>query len=168
VSPSPSFDFTRLGPRVPALFISPWIERNTVVHGPSGPRPNSQFDHASLHATLKLMFNLTSFLTARDAWAGTFDGVFSSRSSPRTDCPVTLPAPRPLAHRKRATGHEPLSDLQRQMVGIAAALNDAKVPADMTAAQGALFVRRMVNRFFNKNMYPQEEWSSAWDWNADA
>ena len=155
---SPTFDFTRLGPRVPALFISPWIDSGALVHGPTGPKPDSQFDHASVHATLKLMFNLTSFLTERDAWAGTFEAIFSNRTSPRTDTPVTLPDPIPLGHRKRLTGAEPMSGLQKELVGIAAAVNGiTEVDNSMTVAQGARFVRQMVNLYFGRNMYPADE-----------
>jgi hypothetical protein len=39
---------------------------------------------------VKKLFNLPGpFLTARDAWAGTFDGVVSL-TAPRTDCPCKL------------------------------------------------------------------------------
>ncbi|KAE9463019.1 hypothetical protein C3L33_05071, partial [Rhododendron williamsianum] len=93
VGPEPyNFQFDRLGVRVPVIMISPWIERGTVLHGPSGPFPTSEFEHSSLPATVKKIFNLKEFLTKRDAWAGTFEGVLSL-SSPRTDCPVTLPEP---------------------------------------------------------------------------
>jgi phospholipase C len=61
-----------------------------VVHGPNGPYPSSQFEHSSIAATVKKLFNLKSdFLTKRDAWAGTFEDVVQNRSSPRTDCPGT-------------------------------------------------------------------------------
>lgn len=59
---------------------------NAVLHGPSGPYPSSEFEHSSIPATVKKIFNLKEFLTKRDAWAGTFEGVLS-RTSPRTDCP---------------------------------------------------------------------------------
>jgi phospholipase C len=166
VSDSPAFDFTRLGPRVPAIFISPWIERNTVVHTPNGPTPTSQFDHASLSATMKTMFNLTSFLNRRDAWAGNFDTIFSSRTTPRTDCPMKLPEPIPLGHRKILTGNEPLSQLQEELAHLAAALNGmTDIPENMTKYQASRFVRKMVNRFFGRNMYPANEWDPAEDWN---
>jgi phospholipase C len=87
VSPAPFFfKFDRLGVRVPAMFISPWIEKGTVVHRPKGPDPTSEFEHSSIPATVKNIFNLKSFLTKRDAWAGTFDSVLT-RDTPRTDCP---------------------------------------------------------------------------------
>lgn len=65
-----------------------WNDDYAVVHGPSGPHPTSQFEHSSIPATVKKIFNLKGFLTKRDEWAGTFDVVIN-RSSPRIDCPGT-------------------------------------------------------------------------------
>ncbi|CAA6669673.1 unnamed protein product [Spirodela intermedia] len=74
VGPEPfNFRFDRLGVRVPAILISPWIEKGTVLHEPSGPYPSSQYEHSSIPATVKKIFNLREFLTKRDAWAGTFE-----------------------------------------------------------------------------------------------
>ena len=42
------FNFDRLGVRVPAILVSPWIPRNTVV--------NRVFDHASIPATVTKFF----------------------------------------------------------------------------------------------------------------
>ncbi|GAA0143708.1 phospholipase [Lithospermum erythrorhizon] len=67
------FGFDRLDVRVPTILISPWIERGTVLHEPSGPYPTSEFEHSSIPATVKKMLNLNEFLTKRDSWAGTFD-----------------------------------------------------------------------------------------------
>lgn len=66
-----------------------------VVHGANGrPFPTSEFEHSSIPATVKLLFNLTSpFLTKRDEWAATFDSILRTRSDPRTDCPGWLPPP---------------------------------------------------------------------------
>lgn len=63
-----------------------FVREKTVFHGPSGPEPTSQFEHSSIPATVKKIFNLKEFLTKRDAWAGTFEGVLN-RQTPRTDCP---------------------------------------------------------------------------------
>jgi len=57
-----------------------------VLHEPSGPFPTSQYEHSSIPATVKKIFNLPEFLTKRDAWAGTFEGLLTL-STPRTDCP---------------------------------------------------------------------------------
>ncbi|KAK3003683.1 hypothetical protein RJ639_018453, partial [Escallonia herrerae] len=83
------FKFDRLGVRVPTIVVSPWIEKGTVVHGPKGsPSPTSEYEHSSIPATVKKIFNLTSpFLTKRDEWAGTFEGIIQTRTQPRTDCP---------------------------------------------------------------------------------
>lgn len=59
---------------------------HAVLHGPSGPSPTSEFEHSSISATVKKIFNLKDFLTKRDAWAGTFEGVIN-RNTPRIDCP---------------------------------------------------------------------------------
>lgn len=59
-----------------------------VISKTRGPAPNSEFEHSSIPATIKKMFNLSSnFLTHRDAWAGTFEQVVAELTSPRTDCP---------------------------------------------------------------------------------
>ena len=70
-----------------------------VIHEPVGPTPDSQFEHSSIPATVKKLFNLKSnFLTKRDAWAGTFENYFKLRDSPRDDCPGLLSSPGSLVH----------------------------------------------------------------------
>ncbi|CAD6335133.1 unnamed protein product [Miscanthus lutarioriparius] len=115
------FGFDRLCVRVPALLVSPWIEPGTVLHRPSAPYTTSEFEHSSIPATVKKLFNLRSFLTKRDAWAGTFDCVLT-RDTPRTDCPLTLPEPVKL-RRTAAAEHAPLSEFQEELVQLAAVLN---------------------------------------------
>lgn len=122
IGPDPfKFKFDRLGVRVPALFISPWIERGTVLHKASGPEATSQYEHSSIPATVKKIFNLPHFLTKRDAWAATFD-VLLTRSTPRTDCPETLPEPVKLRE-AGANEQAELSDFQVELVQLAATLN---------------------------------------------
>jgi len=55
------FGFDRLGLRVPAILVSPWVGEGVADH--------TTYDHTSLPATLKTMFGLPSFLTARDSAA---------------------------------------------------------------------------------------------------
>ncbi|KAK2976737.1 hypothetical protein RJ640_018210 [Escallonia rubra] len=59
------FKFDQLGVRVPTIVVSPWIEKGTVVHGPKGsPSPTPEYEHSSIPATVKKIFNLNSpFLT---------------------------------------------------------------------------------------------------------
>jgi phospholipase C len=73
----PPFDFTRLGVRVPAILISPFVQKGAIDH--------TLYDHSSVVATARKLFLAnwqTHFLTKRDQQANTFD-----------DC-VTLTAPR--------------------------------------------------------------------------
>ncbi|KAI5063893.1 hypothetical protein GOP47_0020563 [Adiantum capillus-veneris] len=124
IGPPPfNFTFHRLGVRVPAFFISPWINKGTVLHEPNGPASSSQFEHSSMPATVKKLFNLPSdFLTERDAWAGTFDSLVSERTSPRTDCPEELPSP-PWSLRHGSTNdNRTTSEFQQELVELAAAI----------------------------------------------
>ncbi|KAJ6804364.1 non-specific phospholipase C3-like [Iris pallida] len=154
IGPEPFyFKFDRLGVRVPAIFISPWIEAGTVVHRPSGPYPSSEFEHSSIPATVKKIFNLKNFLTKRDEWAGTFDTVLT-RTTPRTDCPVTLPEPKKLRSTKAAEDRN-LSDFQKELVQMAAVLNGDyardvfpdRLVEEMTVAQAASYVLEAFDTF---------------------
>ena len=87
----PAFDFRRLGLRSGAMLISPLVERGSVFQEPRGPFATSQFELTSVPATIKRLFNLSSFLTKRDAWAGSFDELLADR--PRQDTPLHLPEP---------------------------------------------------------------------------
>ncbi|GJN22629.1 hypothetical protein PR202_gb10214 [Eleusine coracana subsp. coracana] len=158
VSPAPFFfKFDRLGVRVPTMFISPWIDKGTVLHRPaSGPYPTSEFEHSSIPATVKKIFNLNSFLTKRDAWAGTFDTVLT-RDTPRKDCPLTLPEPVKLRSTD-AVEHSPLSEFQQELVQLAAVLNgdhakDAyphKLVDGMTVAQAANYCNDAFKAFLDE------------------
>ena len=122
--------YTWLGLRSPSLLISPWISKGKVIHEPDGPYPDSQYEHSSISATLKNLFGLPNFLTARDAWAGSLENELDVVGEPRTDCPMHLPDPPAAAvdvqHFQGAThGGVETSDLtrrhKRRMEGLAAA-----------------------------------------------
>jgi len=49
------FQFDRLGVRVPAILVSPWIPRHTVVPGAGAP-DGRIFEHASIPATVTKLF----------------------------------------------------------------------------------------------------------------
>lgn len=74
----PAFGFDRLGVRVPAVLVSPFIEKGTIV--------TDVFDHASLSATArKVLIGAgwqDTYLTKRDRDANTFEAVLT-RSAPR-------------------------------------------------------------------------------------
>jgi phospholipase C len=77
-------DFTRLGVRVPAVLVSPWIEPGTVLRASSFEHP---FDHSSIPATLRALFSpRLRPLTKRDENAATFHAVVDTpRTSPRSN-----------------------------------------------------------------------------------
>ncbi|XP_040986204.1 non-specific phospholipase C6 [Juglans microcarpa x Juglans regia] len=149
------FKFDRLGVRVPTIMVSPWIKKGTVISGPKGPAPNSEFEHSSIPATIKKMFNLSSnFLTHRDAWAGTFEQVVGELTSPRTDCPETLPDVAPLRTTEAKEDSE-LSEFQSEVVQLAAVLNGdhflSSFPNEMTSKMNVKaahdYVKGAVARF---------------------
>lgn len=157
VGPAPyNFQFDRLGVRIPAIMISPWIEKGTVLHGPSGPYPTSEFEHSSIPATVKKIFNLKEFLTKRDEWAGTFESVIS-RESPRTDCPVTLPEPVRLREAE-AKEDAKLTDFQKELVQMSAVLGGDhkkdiyphKLVEDMTVTTAVDYVQDSFKKFLDE------------------
>ena len=85
------FDFTRFGPRVPTVLVSPLIPAGSVHRVAEDGTP---FDHTSILATLEHRFDLKP-LTARDAAAPDVGGVLTLTTA-RTDDPlagVTAPTP---------------------------------------------------------------------------
>ncbi len=144
VSTNPPFDFTRLGVRVPAIIVSPWVAKGAV--------DSTLYEHASIPATLRELFGLPGSLTRRDAAANTFERNLS-QAKPRGDTPAMLPVPgepgvikrlRELlhmdAHEQAQLGklalekesHAPLTLFQQSLVELADRLNkdsNAGVPA---------------------------------------
>jgi phospholipase C len=73
------FPFDLLGPRVPAVLISPWIDQLTI--------DTTVYDHSSVLATVGKLFDLdVAPLGKRVQAANTFEGILR-RTSPRTDLP---------------------------------------------------------------------------------
>lgn len=79
------FGFDVLGPRVPAIIVSPWVEPNSVFRAPG----DAPFSATSLPATVLRWLGIPKArwgLGDRVAASPTFEAVFQ-RSSPRTDLP---------------------------------------------------------------------------------
>ncbi|MCE9579537.1 MAG: phosphoesterase [Deltaproteobacteria bacterium] len=74
------FVFDQLGPRVPAVIISPRIPKNTIDH--------RVYDHSSVPATIERVFGLDP-MTNRDAAANAPHTLLTLRE-PRTDAPARL------------------------------------------------------------------------------
>ncbi len=77
------FTFAQYGSRVPAIVISPLIQKNVIDH--------REHDHASIPATIEAIFGLSP-LTRRDAQTHNLTAL-ASLANPRTDTPISLPAP---------------------------------------------------------------------------
>ncbi|KAJ7964987.1 Non-specific phospholipase [Quillaja saponaria] len=139
VRPDPFlFKFDRLGVRVPTIAVSPWIEKGTVVHGPNeSPFPTSEYEHSSIPATVKKLYDLSSFLTKRGEWAVTFEGIVEKKTQPRTDCP--------------------------ELMQLAAVLKDHiltsfpdKIRNEMNVKQGKEYMEDAVRRFFEAGQYAKK------------
>ncbi len=166
IATDPPFDFTRLGVRVPAILISPWVDRGKV--------DSTVYEHASIPATMEKLFGLPDSLTARDRAAATFEKNIS-RTTPRTDTPATLPVPgkpREIRHHRRLMranwfeeklhilfhlgrrSQAPLTLYQQSLVGLADRLNnevDAEIPARSGKVtiehEAAVHVHRSLRRY---------------------
>ncbi|KAM3279643.1 hypothetical protein ACQJBY_046799 [Aegilops geniculata] len=125
IGPDPYyFKFDRLGVRVPSFLISPWVEKATVIHEPNGPEETSQYEHSSIPATVKRLFNLrANYLTKRDSWAGTFESYLKVRKTPRTDCPEKLPEVTKSLRPFGANEDKSLSEFQVELIQLASQLN---------------------------------------------
>jgi phospholipase C len=78
-----AFAFDRLGVRVPAVIVSPWIPKGTIDH--------TVYDHSSIPATAsKLFLNGSQSSSPRERSAHTFDHVLTLKTM-RTDTPDLRP-----------------------------------------------------------------------------
>jgi phospholipase C len=153
ISYAPTFDFTRLGFRVPVVIASPWVKAGRV--------DSTRYQHTSVLATVKKVWGLSDFLTKRDASANTFEGLFSELKAPRTDTPETLPrvalpkitvSPDSPAH----PANQPLDATQKNVLMKAYHLTRAShpegpAPDDLPTTQGeaSSFIRSRYSKHFN-------------------
>jgi phospholipase C len=82
------FAFDRLGVRVPAILVSPWIAKGTVVPGPEDPVNGRVFEHASIPATITQHFiGAYDARTVREKAAQTFLDLLTDNMRPDSDYP---------------------------------------------------------------------------------
>ncbi len=87
--PGLTFLFDRLGVRVPAILISPWIARGTVIPGPEDPVQGRIFEHASIPATATSFFlGQYADRSPREIQAQTFLQFLTDDMRADSDCPV--------------------------------------------------------------------------------
>ncbi|MEO9320319.1 MAG: alkaline phosphatase family protein [Nitrososphaera sp.] len=116
--------FDRLGVRVPAILISPWVQ-NTVI--------SKTFDHTSLLKYLTELWGLGP-LGSRTANANSIGEAISTES--RTDTPASLPSspPRPI----QAIPLQRLSEHQMSLISLSHALESmAEEDAAIVAARSS-------------------------------
>jgi phospholipase C len=126
------FDHSRLGVRVPAYLVSPWVAKGFVEHTPQPHRdvkhtPKAfsfsapkQYEHSSMIRSALDLFGLQDqSITDRDAWAASFLHLFSEPTA-RTDCPSSMPEPLALSQkhstRMRDEYLQPMNDWQLSLV----------------------------------------------------
>jgi phospholipase C len=78
------FNFDRLGVRVPAVIVSPWIRKGTV--------DSTVYDHTSIAATLTQLFGMKP-LTARDKVANNITGLLSLEKPRLSDSEALMKLP---------------------------------------------------------------------------
>ena len=82
------FNFDRLGIRVPAILVSPYVPKGTVVPGPEDPANARIFEHACIPATVTNHFlNGDAKRTVRERQANTFLDLLSGPMRPDSDIP---------------------------------------------------------------------------------
>ena len=129
------FRFDRYGVRVPAVLISPWIPKSSIIR-PDDWGAAHPFDHTSIIATLRKLFDLGEPLSARDAAAPDLLPALSL-SSPDNLGPDTVgtapirPSPAEVADAASASP----SGMQQGLVALAGHLPDtvAAIPGRLDA-----------------------------------
>ncbi|MBK8504595.1 MAG: hypothetical protein IPL46_21745 [Saprospiraceae bacterium] len=110
-----SFDFQRLGVRVPMIMISSHIQPNTIM--------SDAFEHTSFISTLNKKWD-TGFLTKRDPTSRTFESVFTLEK--RASWP-DIAAPNIPDSSDDAYQGDPLNDLQKSIIyGISQVVDQVK------------------------------------------
>jgi phospholipase C len=85
-----TFDFKRLGVRVPTLLVSPWVGQGIVEK--KGLNNGGEYTHTSIVGFLQELWGLDT-LTPRVSYSSTFEHLITDYL--RTDTPATLPDPYP-------------------------------------------------------------------------
>lgn len=125
-----NFAFDRFGVRVPAVLISPWIPPGSIIRPPAGAK--YPFDHTTILATLRNLFDLGQPLTERDKAAPDVLHALSL-PAPTNDGPnsLSLPTISPSQEQLMAAHQAPPNAMQTALAHLATVL-----PAGAAAAVG--------------------------------
>jgi phospholipase C len=139
-----TFMFDRLGLRVPAVLVSPYIAPRTIVR--------TQFEHSSIIGTVRKLFGPGSLPLGRDATAATF----GFETIPHVDTPRTdrIRFPRRLASAAAPPGDTRATELARLMVrqthrglrrvGLRPSIDAERVISDQQASDYMRAAARMI------------------------
>jgi len=136
------FDFRRLGPRVPTLFVSPWVAKGQVDH--------ERYEHSSVPAGLRALFSVAEPLTKRDGTAR--PAVPHWLDTMRDDTPAKLNRPiRDAAPVDDTPSTRPVNDLQATLVELARQVDPEPPEFDfavdeMSEDSGARYVTGVMER----------------------
>jgi phospholipase C len=120
------FRFDRLGVRVPAVFVSPWIEAGTVLRA----REQTPFDHTSIIRTICRRWNLTpNQLTDRDQAAPDVGPVLNA-AAPRREMPRYTPR-KYVPVSERTLRVKDGSALQRSLLALLTTLAGTEIPHEI-------------------------------------
>jgi phospholipase C len=143
------FAFDRYGVRVPAVIVSPYMPPGSIVRvaedGLPHQGPPYPFDHTSIIATLRKLFDLGPPLTARDAAAPDLFGALSladpvNDGPPRLDPTPAQPSRGEVVQRAAAPGNSNQRNLCRAAAAMPLTAAGTAAPsagASATAARGA-------------------------------
>ena len=124
------FKFDRYGVRVPTVLISPWIPAGSIIRPPAVSK--YPFDHTSILATLRKLFDLGRSLTARDEAAPDLLSALSLKTPSNTGpANLTFPTITPTDQELIAAHQAKPNDLQQSLAYLASNLpaGSAGVPA---------------------------------------
>ena len=146
------FHFDLLGPRVPAVVISPYIGAG-VVEG------DKWFDHTSLTATIREVFGISSSLSERERTANTLTHLLD-RATPRADDEV----PSLDDHRSEDVidfdeddEDRPLDEFQQQLLELALELDpQTQAELEVTPESTVRSVAPQVESFVERHYPPTE------------
>jgi len=143
------FSFDRYGVRVPAILISPYVPAGSIVRvsqeGLPSQGPPYPFDHTSILATLRKLFNLGSPMTARDAVAPDLTSALTL-SLPLNDGPAAIVAAVPDVSTRELAAHAAATpnQMQASLARMAASL-PIKAPNDFVPPPAAMQFRAPTN-----------------------
>lgn len=142
------FTFNRSGVRIPTLAISAWIPEKTVI--------TEEYRATSLIATMTERWKLGAPLTARDASARSFAGIFTDQCRTQDRWPEITPRPVPPGPESTFRLDAPLGLLGKAIIGGVMALGKdmgAEVPelsmdGTVTAQQGIDAIDHLLRPLF--------------------